>query len=635
MLSSTHTLSRILVMALLVLSSAPLTRSDAFAQGSGKTSATKPPSSESEEEEDGEDEDEDGEDEEAEGSAIEKGEDFEEMEALSKLEERSLAPVILGEGDAWKPELLAPYTGVMASMRRDAGLIHELRGLPTEAPRGSDLCDITSVRERFDRTEVLGQRVRYDHPSVRAYLDFFDGRGKPTLARWIRRMRRYEPMILEVLREEGLPEDLIYVAMIESGFSTTARSPASAVGMWQFIETTGSEMGLRIDRHVDERRDPVKATRAAAKYLKRLHDRYDSWPLALAAYNGGPGLVDREIRRYNTNDYWVIVRQRGMYDETRRYVPKAITAALVSKNLDIFGLDGSPDEEAWDFDLVEVESPTRLSIIASAIGTSVGTLRDLNPELKVAATPPVDKGKTYALRIPPGKSKAFVAAFDKIKISEDGFDLHEVKIGEGLSLLAAHYGIKPRVLRAVNGLGRRERISYGKTLVIPKEGRGRWSPKSSKGKPIVFVPSLEFSFEDRTRYVYEINAGDSLEVLGMAFGVNPADIAIWNALDVGAKLRTGMYLQFYLPKDKQPDGLALQPADNYQLIAYGSKEYAAMMAKKKRSSRSSRRYHKVRPGESLWLIARRYKTTVSKLRKLNPKLRRSNTLQPGDKIRVR
>ncbi len=121
----------------------------------------------------------------------------------------------------------------------------------------------------------------------------------------------------------------------------------------------------------------------------------------------------------------------------------------------------------------------------------------------------------------------------------------------------------------------------------------------------------------------------------MAFGVNPADIAIWNALDVGAKLRPGMYLQFYLPKDQQPDGLALQPADNYQLIAYGSKEYAAMMAKKKRSSRSSRRYHKVRPGESLWLIARRYKTTVSKLRKLNPKLRRSNTLQPGDKIRVR
>lgn len=630
--SSTHTLFRILVMALLALASAPLHSIEARAQGSDKTSKTTEEDT-AEEEEDGE---EDGEEEEAEGSVVEKGENFEEMEALSKLEERSLAPIILGEGNAWKPELLAPYTGAMASMRRDAGLIHELRGLPTAAPRGSDLCNITSVRERFDRTEVLGQRVRYDHPSVRAYLDFFDGRGKPTLTRWIRRMRRYEPMILEVLREEGLPDDLIYVAMIESGFSTTARSPASAVGMWQFIETTGSEMGLRIDGHVDERRDPIKATRAAAKYLKRLHERYDSWPLALAAYNGGPGLVDREIRRYNTNDYWVIVRQRGMYDETRRYVPKAITAALVSKNLDIFGLDGSPDEEAWDFDLVEIESPTRLSIIASAIGTSVDTLRDLNPELKVAATPPVGKGKTYALRIPSGKSKAFVASFDKIKVSEGGFDLHEVQIGEGLSLLAAHYGIKPRVLRAVNGLGRRERISYGKTLVIPKEGRGSWSPsKSSKDKPIVFVPSLEFSYEDRTRYVYEINAGDSLDVLGMAFGVNPADIAIWNALDVGAKLRTGMYLQFYLPKEREPEGLALQPADNYQLIAYGSQEYEAMMAKKKRSSGSSRRYHKVRPGESLWLIARRYKTTVTKLRKLNPKLRRSNTLQPGEKIRVR
>lgn len=567
-------------------------------------------------------------------------EDYEELDALKKLEEEALKVEML-DSEQWNPELLAPYRGVLADVRREAGIIHELHGLPRAAIKGSALCDHPAVKSRFEQTEVLGKSVPVQEPELRAYLDFFDGRGKPTLVRWLRRMGYYEEMILGVLREEGLPEDLIYVAMIESGFSPTAKSHASAVGVWQFIATTGEEMGLRIDRHVDERQDPVKATRAAARYLKLLHSRYDSWPLALAAYNGGPGLVNKEMGRYNSNDYWFIARQRGMYDETRRYVPKVLAVSLMAKNPDIFGLEGLIAHEPAKFDVVEVENPTRLSLIASAVSTDVETLRKLNPELRAAATPPMEGGEFYMLRIPAGTARAFVKRFDKVSTTREGEDyfLHEVRFGESLTLLAKHYGVKKRVLRAVNGLGKRERVRSGELLVIPGKEEER-AVVTGSNKELVLVPSASFDYgETRTHYIYRANAGDRPRDIARALRLNAADIAIWNAVEPDAKLREGMYLQLYLDPAVEVESLAIQKAERYQVVAYGSEAYKKLhIARKKATSSkrgSGRRYHKVRPGQSLWTIARKYRTTVKQLKRLNPKLRRSHTLQPGEKVRVR
>lgn len=566
-------------------------------------------------------------------------EDYEEIDALEKLEEEALEVELL-DSENWNPELLAPYQGMLADVRREAGVIHELHGLPRAAIKGAALCEHPAVKSRFEQTEVLGKQVPIQEPELRAYLDFFDGRGKPTLVRWLRRMGYYEEMILDVLREEGLPEDLIYVAMIESGFSPTARSHASAVGVWQFIATTGEEMGLRIDRHVDERQDPVKATRAAAKYLKLLHNRYDSWPLALAAYNGGPGLVNKEMDRYNSNDYWFIARQRGMYDETRRYVPKVIAVSMMAKNPDIFGLEGLIAHEPARFDVVEVENPTRLSTIASAISTDVEELRKLNPELRAAATPPMDGGEFYMLRIPAGSAKAFVKHFDKVAPSREGEDyfLHEARFGESLNLLAKHYGVKKRVLRAVNGLGKRDRVRDGELLVIPGKKEAH-SAAASSNKELVLVPSASFDYGDtRVHYIYRANAGDRPRDIARALRLNAADIAIWNAVEPDAKLRDGMYLQLYLDPAVEVESLAIQKADNYQVVAYGSEEYKKLYIAKRATERkkgSGRRYHKVRAGQSLWTIARKYRTTVKQIKRLNPKLRRDNTLQPGEKVRVR
>jgi membrane-bound lytic murein transglycosylase D len=560
-------------------------------------------------------------------------ENYEEMAKLEELEAESLQPTLIGDSEAWDPELLAPFRGDLEAMHADLGYVTELHQLAGTAPAGSKLLEIEAVRERFESTEVLGL-TRHDHPSVRAYLDFFDGRGKPILARWMARMNKYSPMIMETLEKEGLPRDLIYVAMIESGFSPWARSSAGAVGIWQFIRGTGRDMGLRIDAYVDERRDPIKATRAAARYLEYLHEKFGSWPLALAGYNGGPGLVAKTINKYNSNNYWFISRHKGMYDQTRRYVPKVIAAGIVCKNADIFDLDILEAEPEWSFDVVEIPPRTRLSVVAEAIGTDVDTIEDLNPELLRAVVPPGD-GK-YALRIPEGSTSEFVKNFDEIDVAGKGDYIHyTVRFGESVEMVGEKLEVAPRVIRAANGLEQGERPPSGDELVIPKEAMGKWSPrKKSASKKVVLLPSKKFNHPELKRYFYNVNDGDTLETIGRGLQVKPADIVLWNDLDPKAHLDEDMYLQIFLPADRKVESLALAAEDEVNPIVVGSNEYKSWMRKKSRGSSSGRRWHRVRPGESLWLIARKYKVTVEKLRRWNRSIRGSNTLQPGQKILV-
>ncbi|MGM0555781.1 MAG: transglycosylase SLT domain-containing protein [Myxococcota bacterium] len=560
-------------------------------------------------------------------------ENYEEMAKLEELEEQTLQPTLIGDRDSWDPELLAPYRGQLEALHADLGYVTELHQLAGAAPAGSKLIEIEAVRARFESTQVLGL-TRHNNPAVRAYLDFFDGRGKPILAKWIARMNKYAPMITETLEKEGLPSDLIYVAMIESGFSPWARSSAGAVGIWQFIRGTGRDMGLRIDAYVDERRDPVKATRAAARYLQYLHDKFGSWPLALAGYNGGPGLVAKTINKYNSNNYWFISRHKGMYDQTRRYVPKVVAAGIVCKNADIFDLDILEAEDQWAFDIVEVPARTRLSVIADAAGTDVDTLEDLNPELLRAVVPPGDE--KYPLRIPEGSTSKFVENFDEIEVAGKGEYLHyRVRFGESVRMIGEKLEVAPRVIRATNGLAQGERPPFGDELVIPKEAMGEWTPrKKSSGKKVVLLPSKKFDHPDLKRYFYDVNDGDTLESIGRGLQVKPADIVLWNDLDPDAHLDEDMYIQIFLPADRDVDSVALAAEDQVNPIVVGSNEYKSWMRKKSRGSNRGRRWHRVRPGESLWLIARKYKVTVEKLRRWNRSIRGSNALQPGQKILV-
>ncbi len=568
-------------------------------------------------------------DDESETLATEEGrEDFKDVESLNSLEETSLRAVVYGVDGGWPGAILAPFSGTWTAVIQDAGKVPELQ--QGRVPVGSELLSIPSVRKRFETTSMLGLRV-HDQPSVRAYLDFFDGRGKPTLAKWISRMGRFEPLIRETLRAEGLPEDLIFVAMIESGFSPRATSPASAVGVWQFIPTTGSEMGLEISRYVDERRDPVKATRAAAAYLKRLYKRFGSWPLALASYNGGPGLMSKNIRRFNSNDFWHIQRHGGLYDESRRYVPKIIAAGLVTKNADVFGLQSVVKVDAFDFDLVQVPGNTRLNVFADAAGCSLNDLRELNPELLAPQTPP--NTKLYELRIPTGSSAKFVASYDGI-LQREGAEhtLHTLRFGETLADVAAEYEIPARVLLVTNGLKSRQRVPYGTLLVIPVQGRGTFKD-SKTALTTLIVPASITAVEGRVRRLYRVNSGDTIDALARASGVKPSDLVLWNFLDPRAILQPGMVLQIFVSVPVDETKVSLIDPDKVKVVVAGTPE-AARVQRKKKTSTGRRFYHKVRSGESLWTIARKYRVTVADVKKWNRSIRRNDTLQPGQKLVV-
>ena len=249
--------------------------------------------------------------------------------------------------------------------------------------------------------------VRWDERVIE-YLEFFrdDPRGRRHIAAWLRRVDRYGPTIRAALRAQGLPEDLIYVAMVESGFDPTARSGAGAAGMWQFVQRTGEELGLEVNHWVDRRLDPEASTVAAGRYLQMLHERFGTWELAFAAYNMGYGALLRAIRKYNTNDYWELSHlEAGLPFETNIYVSKILACAIIGHNRSRFGFGDLENEAPLRWDTVEVPGGIALGTLARAAGTNAATLRSLNPELRRTRVPP--GAGPWRLRLPAGSADRF------------------------------------------------------------------------------------------------------------------------------------------------------------------------------------------------------------------------------------
>ena len=319
---------------------------------------------------------------------------------------------------------------------------------------------------------------------VERFIGIFTGRQQDRMALYLKRSGRYEGMIRAKLRERGMPEDLLYLSMIESGFNPTARSHASAVGLWQFIEETGERYGLRVDGYVDERKHPEKSTDAALSYLGDLHDQFGSWYLAAAAYNTGEGRVARVMKQVTGKqkgrdaDFWRI-RSR-LPSETREYVPLMVAAALIGKEPAKYGLGGVQRWMPLEHDEVQVPAGTRLSLVAEAVGVSENELKRLNPHLVRAMTPPGNKA--YAVRVPRGRTERYAASFAAVqkrageKAAQERREeqrrlasvrRHTVRRGESLWTIARRYDTTVKKVQAVNGLGSRNRIRPGQRLVIP------------------------------------------------------------------------------------------------------------------------------------------------------------------------
>jgi len=303
--------------------------------------------------------------------------------------------------------------------------------------------------------------------SVESFVRYFQTSGRPYFKKWLTRMGGYRAIIKDILRKEGVPEDLFYVALIESGLNPRARSGRSAVGMWQFIRATGRRYGLRVDWWIDERMDPEKATIAASKYMKQLYGRFGSWQLAMAGYNAGEGRIARAIKRYKTNDFWKLARHRHpLKRETRQYVPKYMAAVLIARDPEHYGFKGLVYDKEVAYEKVDIPQATDIKVIANAADISVKELKRLNPELIRWFTPP--DYSAYQIKLPPDRVDIFKKNFSKIAPRDRlRFYKHRVKRGDTLWAIARKYRTRISLILYLNDLSNPRYIRPGKLIIIP------------------------------------------------------------------------------------------------------------------------------------------------------------------------
>jgi membrane-bound lytic murein transglycosylase D len=339
----------------------------------------------------------------------------------------------------------------------------------TTSPEISELTQL-DVWETLPLLSLEEEEEPYDFPitmneQVEYYLDFFQNRHRKTFARWLARSSRYLPMIKEEFARAGLPLDLAYLPMIESGFNTTALSSASAVGTWQFMRATGISYGLTVNKYVDERRDPVKSTKAAAAYLSKLYKDFDSWHLAVAAYNAGEGRIKRAMKQSETDDFWEIAQSQYIHSETKLYVPQLIAAIMIAKDPEKYGFDNIEYEAPLDFETVHVPCGTPLKAVAVACDLPEEEILRLNRQLSKAITPP--SAGDYPLRVPTGKKDLVTQNLPKVKkITVTEFKDYRVKRGETLTTISRKHKLSKTTLLKANPL-EQERLSLGQHLRIP------------------------------------------------------------------------------------------------------------------------------------------------------------------------
>ncbi len=352
--------------------------------------------------------------------------------------------------------------------------------------------------------------------SVENHLEYFKTRGRDVFQKWLDRSTRYIPVMQDIFREKNLPEDLVYVAMIESGFNPYAISWARAVGPWQFMPHTGKLYGLKIDWWVDERKDPIKATHAAAEHFKDLHNLFGSWPLALASYNAGAGKVQRAVLRTRSEDFWDLKDSRYIRRETKNYIPKFMAATIIAKNPEAYGFTVQP-AGLYVYDEVVIPESTDLRLIARCAGTTYETVKELNPELKRWVTPP--DTTHYILRLPVGTKTAFTANYQNLPADQKiRWERHLVGKGSTLEGIAKQYNASPEAIKDINGL-KKNRVTPGKHLLIPVDANDKQQELSSLSPD---------QFGKKQQILYRVRRGDNLTRIASKHEVTVADIRQWN-----------------------------------------------------------------------------------------------------------
>ncbi len=440
-----------------------------------------------------------------------------------------------------------------------------------------------------------------DHDRVQHYLDFFTGNGRERMAIWLERLPRYEEMIRARLAEHELPGDLVYLALIESGFSNRAVSRARAVGMWQFMPATGRAYGLRIDGWIDERRDPVKATAAAARHLRDLRERFGSLYLAAAAYNAGAGRVGRGLNALGPDEeaedslhsdatFFRLYDTQLIRRETKDYVPKLIAAAIIAKEPERYGFNITRTDEPFRADSVVVTDMTGLDVIARLADTTVAAIRDLNPQYLRLVTPPRARS---VVRVPVGRGESTSLALSELPERERvTFREHIVSRGDTPSGVAKRYGVSLAALYEANPRLRSRHMQPGQRVVIPVAGAMSTVVARSVSEPV-----------ERVITWHRVKRGETLSHIARRYDVSQSQIQRWNRLGRSTQITAGQRLR-----------IGETPTERARVATRGST-------------------HTVRSGETLIGVAKRYGVSLSALSSANG-LSTSSRIRIGQRLRI-
>jgi membrane-bound lytic murein transglycosylase D len=571
---------------------------------------------------------------------IQAGFESPELAALRQAELELFPPALPALGAPWPDELASPLSANAAFPQAHA------TGLPPSLPSGAPM----SVAEGGHDVSWLSHLtlpdipVRWDARVVR-FLEFYrdDPRGKQLIAYWYKRSGRYRDTIRRSLRKKALPEDLYWLAMVESGFDASARSPAGAGGLWQLTSDTAHLYGLSTDRWADQRFNAAAETEAAVEMLSDLYRRFGSWELAMAAYNMGYGGTMSVVRRYNTNDYWTLSKlEAALPWETVLYVPKLVAAAIVGKNPRVFGLADVVVDGPLDGDEVRVAPGTSLQSIATAAGCSLKEVEALNVELRAGRTPPAPsgtplEGASYPVRVPLGKGQNLLASLAKLHDVAPPLDRYVVKFGESLDQVAlAHKTSTARVVE-LNAIAPGEVVHGGTVLLLPHVPAGAAPTKPAEpaalaetAKPAIVVPPDVFVYPGRKRVFYRVLTGDTLPDIAAHLHVDVDDLRRWNDLDPAARLQDGMTLQAFVPEGADVSHVTLLGADAVRVLVSGTDELFAYWEGTKGKKRV---VVKAKKGDTIEGIGHAHGVNAASMERINGR-GRHEALAEGDTVVV-